>query len=68
MGKTAAHSILNAESLGDKRSGGSKNLRITHIMVYKGHLYKGHINISQKNKGQLICLPEKIRDNFMLWM
>ena len=29
MGKTAAHSILNAKSLGDKRSGGFKNLMIT---------------------------------------
>ena len=25
MGKTDAHSILNAKSLGDKRSGGFKN-------------------------------------------
>ena len=29
MGKTAAYSILNAKSLGDTRSGGSKNLMIT---------------------------------------
>ena len=29
MSKTAAYSILNANSLGDKRSGGSKNVLIT---------------------------------------
>ena len=34
-------------------------------MVYRGHLYKGHIQNFQNGKGQSIVMHEKLRDSFI---